>query len=181
MLSIFLLLLFINYNSLLKVTDNRIIDRITLYDPLHNILPIYNWNYVLSIITNLATIFIVIENLYMNTFIRFFLKFIIISYIRLICIYLVPLDIPKNNIHLKYYPKIIFNRVGVNYKYDYFFSGHTSLLILCILNSYFKITYTLSCIIVIYMLVSQRVHYTIDILIAPFIVYTVNDIVNYIV
>jgi len=31
------------------------------------------------------------------------------------------------------------------------------------------------------MLVSQRVHYTIDILIAPFIVYTVNDIVNYIV
>ena len=78
MLSIFLLLLFINYNSLLKVTDNRIIDRITLYDPLHNILPIYNWNYVLSIITNLATIFIVIENLYMNTFIRFFLKFILI-------------------------------------------------------------------------------------------------------
>ena len=167
-----------NYNNLLQLTDNRTIDRITLYDPLHNILPIYNWNYLLSIITNLATVFIVIENLYMNTFIKLFLKFVIISYIRLLCIYLVPLDIPKNDIHLKYYPIIIFDRLGVNYKYDYFFSGHTSLLILCILNSYFILTYTLSCIIVIYMLLSQRVHYTIDILIAPFIVYTVNTIVN---
>lgn len=175
---IILLLLFMNYNSLLQFTDNRIIDRITLYDPLHNILPIYNWNYLLSIITNLATVFIVIENLYMNTFIKLFLKFVIISYIRLICIYLVPLDIPKKYIDLKYYPTIIFNRFGVNYKYDYFFSGHTSLLILCILNSYFTLTYTLSCIIVIFMLLGQRVHYTIDILIAPFIVYTVNDIVN---
>lgn len=172
------IMLNILYNHLLGQIDNRYVHRFQLYDPIHNVIPNQDWNLEISIIINSSTVFIMLENYLKNNLDSLFLQFTIICYIRLMCTYLVPLQSPIHEIPIVYYPKQVFKHYNINHTYDYLFSGHTSVLVLCILNSQFTYLYSILCIALMYMLLSQQVHYTIDILFAPFVVYTINNFLS---
>lgn len=104
----------------------------------------------------------------------FFLTVIIIGFCRCLVMYFVPLDPPEGIIPLRdevlegsfYNNKVLLK--------DLFFSGHTSnLALLTLLMDIKWLKYILACctVVVGFLLLKQHVHYTIDVLAAPFFAY----------
>lgn len=92
---------------------------------------------------------------------------------RIISISLVPLNLPKGLIYLHdpitglFYGKQLITK-------DLFYSGHTSvmfLIFLCLKNKYDKFYALFSTIAIATLLLVQHVHYTIDVVAAPFFTY----------
>ena len=70
-----------------------------------------------------------------------------------------------------------------NIQKDLFFSGHTSFMFLCFLQSpstniYVRCMYFGAVVLMAVMLLLNRVHYTIDVFVAPLIVYAIHCFVN---
>jgi membrane-associated phospholipid phosphatase len=97
--------------------------------------------------------------------------YILLNLFRIVCMFFIPLDppdgiIPLNDTFLK-------NTVyegGLNLK-DLFFSGHTATLFLFfffVKNNWFKLFFFLAACSVAFALVIQHVHYSLDIIAAPF-------------
>jgi len=106
---------------------------------------------------------------------------IFVTIARFTCIALVPLDPPKGLIPLTdpitsvFYGNVLITK-------DLFFSGHTAILtliVLCLQRKTDKFIGTIATIIVAILLLVQHVHYTIDILAAPVIVYTIYRATRY--
>ena len=101
-------------------------------------------------------------------------SYTLIASLRLITIYFLPLSAPHAIIPLKD-PFIEFFGGGTTLLRDLFFSGHTSTMFLFFLTSPSKKLKPifLSCTILVgYLVLVQHVHYTIDVLAAPFFAYT---------
>jgi membrane-associated phospholipid phosphatase len=90
-------------------------------------------------------------------------------------IYLVALDPPNGLIHLVdpltgiFYGNVVITR-------DLFFSGHTSTLVLiflCLEKRTDKILGFIAIVVVMILLLVQHIHYTIDVVAAPVIVYII--------
>ena len=97
--------------------------------------------------------------------------YMIILVFRVICLYFVPLEAPKNIIPL--HDVILessFYSGRLNLK-DLFFSGHTAALCLfcfAMEKKFLKIIFLLIVIFVGFAILLQHVHYTIDVILAPF-------------
>jgi hypothetical protein len=101
-------------------------------------------------------------------------SYTLIASLRLITIYFLPLSAPHAIIPLKD-PFIEFFGGGTTLLRDLFFSGHTSTMFLFFLTSPSKTLKPifLACTILVgYCVLVQHVHYTIDVVTAPFFAYT---------
>jgi hypothetical protein len=106
--------------------------------------------------------------------------YIVLALLRCLAIYLTPLDHPANMILLKD-PIIEFFGGGRPFTKDLFFSGHTSLMFLLYLTARKKWLATIflaGTVIVGVCLIAQHVHYTMDVLCAPFMAYASLRIVK---
>lgn len=150
-------------------------DWLFLIDPVNLSLPIFVITY-LSIFLGLINLIKAPE-----TFFNALNLFIAQNLIRAYCIYLIPLAPPQGIINL-YDPilELTFYN-GAEIKTDLFFSGHVSnvfLLALLINNQTLKrLLYIASGLIAI-MLLIQRVHYSIDVICAPFVAYLVYKFIG---
>lgn len=103
------------------------------------------------------------------------LSFILIIASRMLCIYLTPFETPNGHIHLEDSLQNVLTARKKNYDRDLFFSGHVSVLVVCGLT--FKIApelswlFFLSAFVQSIMLLLSRIHYTIDVFVAPFMSY----------
>jgi hypothetical protein len=102
-----------------------------------------------------------------------FQSYIIMMGVRVVAMYLTPLDPPNGIIPLAD-PFVQFFGQGTVPTKDLFFSGHTStLLILAFTATRNRLgaLFVLSAILVAVLVVWQHVHYSVDVLVAPFVAY----------
>ncbi|MGY4536734.1 hypothetical protein ACVW0P_001148 [Mucilaginibacter sp. UYNi724] len=108
-------------------------------------------------------------------YINYVWTLIFINLARMLTIYLIPLDPPVGLIHLLdpltnvFYGNTVITR-------DLFFSGHTStmvLIFLCLEKRSDKVMGFIAIIAVMVLLLVQHIHYTIDVVAAPFLVYLI--------
>jgi hypothetical protein len=114
-------------------------------------------------------------------YITYLWTFIFITILRVLAISLVPLNPPVGLIVLTDPLTAVFYGRSTITK-DLFFSGHTSILFLaflCLERKWDKILALIGTIIVACLLLVQHVHYTIDIIAAPIIIYPVFRVVKY--
>lgn len=114
-------------------------------------------------------------------YITYLWTFIFITMLRVLAISLIPLDPPKGLIVLTDPLTGVFYGQSTITK-DLFFSGHTSilfLLVLCLERKWDKILAGVATCIVACLLIVQHVHYTIDIIAAPIIIYPVHRFIRY--
>lgn len=100
---------------------------------------------------------------------------------RIIAMYSTPLDAPATLIPLND-PFVQLFGTGQVLKKDLFFSGHTATLFLLFLvsgNRKLKLLFLLSTIVVGISVLLQHVHYTIDVVVAPFVSYTSYKMVEF--
>jgi len=101
-------------------------------------------------------------------------SYTLIAALRLITIYFLPLNAPPHIIPLKD-PFIEFFGGGTTLLRDLFFSGHTSTMFLFFLTSKskkLKTVFLICTVLVATCVLIQHVHYTIDVIAAPFFAYT---------
>ena len=114
-------------------------------------------------------------------YITYLWTFIFVTMLRVLSISLIPLDPPQGLIVLTDPLTGVFYGQSTITK-DLFFSGHTSILfmlVLCLDRKSDKILAGVATFIVACLLIVQHVHYTIDIIAAPFIIYPVYRFVKY--
>ncbi|HEY4197969.1 MAG TPA: phosphatase PAP2-related protein [Mucilaginibacter sp.] len=114
-------------------------------------------------------------------YITYLWTFIFITILRVLAISMVPLDPPTGLIVLTDPLTAVFYGRSTITK-DLFFSGHTSILFLaflCLERKWDKILALTGTCIVACLLLVQHVHYTIDIIAAPIIIYPVFRLVKY--
>lgn len=99
-----------------------------------------------------------------------FLSYSLLLVFRIFCMYLLPLDPPKDIILLKD-PIIEYFGTEVTLTKDLFFSGHTSLMVLLFLlvkNKWAKTFLFFAAIVVGLGVILQKAHYTVDVVVAVF-------------
>jgi hypothetical protein len=114
-------------------------------------------------------------------YITYLWTFIFITILRVLAISLVPLDPPKGLIVLTDPLTAVFYGRSTITK-DLFFSGHTSILFLaflCLEKKWDRVLALIGTIIVACLLLVQHVHYTVDVIAAPIIIYPVFRLVKY--
>lgn len=114
-------------------------------------------------------------------YITYLWSFIFITILRVLAISMVPLNPPAGLIVLTDPLTAVFYGRSTITK-DLFFSGHTSILFLiflCLERKWDRILALVGTIIVVCLLLVQHVHYTIDIIAAPVIIYPVHKFVKY--
>jgi len=103
-----------------------------------------------------------------------FQSYTLVASLRLITIYFLPFNAPPDIIPMKD-PFVEFFGGGQTLLRDLFFSGHTATMFLLALvakNKILKGILVVSTILVAVAVLAQHVHYTVDVLVAPFIAYT---------
>jgi hypothetical protein len=116
-------------------------------------------------------------------YITYMWTFIFVIMLRVAAIALIPLDPPVGLVELKDPLTGVFYGQSTITK-DLFFSGHTSILfltVLCLEKKWEKIIAGCATFIVACLLIVQHVHYTIDILAAPIVIYPVYRLVKYLI
>lgn len=107
-------------------------------------------------------------------------SYTLIAAIRLITIFFLPLDAPPGIIPLKD-PFVEFFGSGNILLRDLFFSGHTATMFLFFLTSpgkKLKTIFLICTVLIAICVLAQHVHYTIDVVIAPFVSYTSYRIIR---
>jgi membrane-associated phospholipid phosphatase len=102
-----------------------------------------------------------------------FFAYSFLLFLRIFCMYLLPLDPPKDIILLKD-PIIEYFGTDKTLTRDLFFSGHTSLMVLLFLlvrNKYARPVLLLSVFVVGIGVMLQKVHYSVDVVVAVFAAY----------
>jgi hypothetical protein len=101
--------------------------------------------------------------------------------VRIAMMYVTPLDPPAGTIDLQD-PLVFIFGTGTKITRDLFFSGHTStlfMLFLVTVNRKLKYTFLVNTVLVGLFVILQKAHYTVDVLVAPFISYAVYKIIFY--
>ena len=162
----------------LPVFFNKIEKRngIVLHDWVLAAIPSHNFSIaIFSIIWLMGLLMIYRAIQKPNLFIVYIWAFILITIARIIAITLVPLDPPIGLVELTDPVNEIFYGHKIIVK-DLFFSGHTATLVLiflCLEKKTDKLIALIALIVLMVLLLVQHIHYTIDVLAAPLIVYPI--------
>jgi PAP2 superfamily C-terminal len=106
--------------------------------------------------------------------------YIVFVFVRIVAMYLVPLNPPEYMIQLND-PFVQFFGTGKLLTKDLFFSGHTATLFILFLvteKKYFKYFFLAATIVVGLAVLLQHVHYSIDVFAAPFFTYVCYKLVS---
>jgi len=106
-------------------------------------------------------------------------SYVLMVLFRMAAMYLAPLEPPSGTIDLQD-PLVFIIGTGQVLRKDLFFSGHTATMFLLFLtarNKKIKIIFLISTLLVGLFVVIQKVHYGIDVLVAPFFAYASYRIV----
>lgn len=178
-LVIFSLTLYIIY-FFLQFIENR--KGTVLNDPYLNLIPPIDVSIPLFLLTYLGTLYgigYIIRK--PNLTIITTLTYMFTLWLRMVCMYFTPLDPPNNIIPLRdFILESTFYSGNVNIK-DLFFSGHTASMFLfftVIPNKIIKRIYLVITILVANLVLIQHAHYTIDVLVAPIMVWFAFQIAN---
>jgi len=101
--------------------------------------------------------------------------------VRIAMMYVVPFEPPIGTIDLQD-PLVFVVGTGTKITKDLFFSGHTSTLFMIFLvmeKKWMKNVYLVNTILVGVFVILQKVHYTVDVMVAPFISYGVFKMVGF--
>jgi hypothetical protein len=137
-------------------------------------IPTYNVSVLIfSIIWGMVLLILIRAIHNPSIYITYCWALILICFARAVSITLVPLDPPQGFRALTDpFTGVFYGNVTITK--DLFFSGHTStmfLIFLCLERRTDKLIALLAVVLVAGLLLVQHVHYTIDILVAPFVVY----------
>lgn len=147
---------------------------IAVNDMVLNALPAYDVSTYIFLVLYPASLFLfwrIKDNSSMC--ITFLWGYVFLCIVRMCTITMIPLDAPRNLIHLSDPFSIIFYGTTQITK-DLFFSGHTASLFLiglCLENKREKAIVIASTVILALLLLIQHVHYTADVIAAPFFSY----------
>jgi hypothetical protein len=140
---------------------------LAMFRPINATVPTFLILYLSLVI---AVLFLLQEPRYLMVGIQ---AYIVLALLRSMAIYLAPFDHPVDMILLKD-PVIEFFGGGKAFTKDLFFSGHTSLLFLLYLTArknWLAKVFLVGTIAVGICVIAQHVHYSIDVLVAPFIAF----------
>ncbi|MDO8550108.1 MAG: phosphatase PAP2-related protein [Ignavibacteria bacterium] len=169
---ILLILILIALANFLNFVETR--DGVVLNDPLLNLfepvdLPWLTFGLIYISLVTFLTVFLKNPELLLTAF----QSYIVMTVFRITVIYLLPLNPPAKMIPLGD-PFVEFFGTGQLLTKDLFFSGHTATLFLLFLladSKSLKIFFLISTILVTAAVLLQHVHYSIDVLAAPFFSY----------
>ena len=170
----FILFAVITYIFTRFLTYNESRVGFTINDPILNFLSSTDLTYFiffLIYLTVLSGLFLLIKS--PKQFTIAFQIYTAVLLLRFCFMFLLPLDPPVGIIPL-HDPFIELFGTGETLLRDLFFSGHTATLFLFFLiieKRLYKLFFLISTVLVAFALLLQHVHYTIDILTAPFVVY----------
>jgi len=155
-----------------------------LNDPILNMLPPINFsNFIFFFTYSTITLTILSAIPYPGHFVRGLQAFSLITLLRTSSIYFFPLEPPADMVLLvDPVAEFLLHNETVVTK-DLFFSGHTATLTLMYLfaqNKYLKTFCLVALCIAPVLLMWQHVHYTIDIIVAPFVSYGCVKLVDWI-
>jgi len=168
-LLIFILTALANFLNFVETRDG-----VVLKDPLLNLFEPVNLTWLifgLIYISIITAIIVFLKN--PESLITAFQSYIVMTFFRIIAMYLLPLNPPQKMIPLGD-PFVEYFGTGQLLTKDLFFSGHTATLFLLFLladSKSIKIFFLISTIIVAVAVLLQHVHYSIDVLAAPFFAY----------
>jgi hypothetical protein len=151
---------------------------IILHDFIINSLPAYDVSILTFLIIWSMFLLFLYRAMYNPELLLLFLwAFIFLSISRFLTIYFVPLNPPEQLIPLRDpITNIFYGRKHGFITKDLFYSGHTStqfLMYLCLTKKLDKILALTSTILVGFLVLIQHVHYSVDVIAAPFITYIV--------
>jgi hypothetical protein len=101
--------------------------------------------------------------------------------VRMAMMYVVPLDPPIGTIDLQD-PLVFIIGTGTKITKDLFFSGHTATLFMIFLvteKKWLKKVFFVNTLLVVVFVVLQKVHYTADVMVAPFVSYGAFKVVSF--
>jgi len=158
---------------------------IYLNDPLLSWLHPTDFSTAIFIIEYLTVLIAIIANLsYPGRFVRGLQMYAFVILARTITIYLVPLEPPRDMIHLNDpIANLLLHTSEVFVTKDLFFSGHVAALTIIIFmseNKYVKLLALASTAIVGVLILWQHVHYSVDVIFAPVFSYVAYVIVSFI-
>ena len=169
---VLLVLILMGLASFLNYVETR--NGIVLNDPLLNLFEPVNLTWLtfgLIYISIVIALMVFLKNpLLLTTALQ---SYIVMTSLRIIVMYIVPLNPPDKMIPLSD-PFVEYFGTGQVLTKDLFFSGHTATLFLFFLladKKKLKIFFLISTIIVALAVLLQHVHYSIDVIAAPFFAY----------
>lgn len=171
------LFLFSKYLLYIESREGTILD-----DPVFHYFNAVNLN---SLIFILIYFSIILGLIHLTNYPLFFIigiqSYILVVLFRIVSMFLVPLNPPLGTIDLQD-PLVFVLGTGTKITKDLFFSGHTStifLIFLCARKKYLKVFFLILTIIIAFLLVIQKAHYSIDVLVAPFYSFVSYKIICY--
>ena len=178
---------FLIYFRILKWNEKRTITKETqIQDPLFEFLPNGTLNSeLISIIEYTGGICAVLQMFYCQDGWRsvehFFLKFSLICLVKGVTLYITPLTPPRGI--TKYRDPLVTELISTDvetFVKDLMFSGHVAFLCLVLMTSAegFQVFFSFLLLLQIAALLFYRVHYSIDIVVAPFVVYTISTLTD---
>ena len=153
---------------------------VTLTDPVLALFPAVNLTWLTFLIIYagiIAGLVVLVQN--PRRLLLVFQAYAVMALFRMAAMYLAPLEPPPGIIELRD-PFVEFFGGGKTLTRDLFFSGHTSttfLLFLLIPGKWLRVAYACATLVVGVCVVLQHVHYTFDVVAAPFFAYGAYAIV----
>jgi hypothetical protein len=156
-----------------------------LDDVILKVLPPLDFSNIIFFFTYSTIILTMLSTLaYPGIFVRGLQAFTLITALRTASIYFFPLEPPVDMVLLvDPISGFLLNDDSLIVTKDLFFSGHTAtltLMFLCAQHKYLKTFCFVALLIAPALLIWQHVHYTIDIIVAPFVVYGSVKLVDWI-
>lgn len=161
------------FSRFLIFNENR--PGVVLDDPLFNLFDAVNLNILIFVLIYAGLVTGIVFLLKHPSYLMIALQsYALLVLFRMLAMYLVPLEPPAGMIELND-PLVFIIGTGQPVHKDLFFSGHTATMFLLFLtakNNILKYIFLLTAVLVGLLVIFQKVHYCIDVVVAPFFSYT---------